>query len=55
MVDEVTKLPLEKFKFSLDYDLWKRVLSQENHFVSFDKVLDEIKKKAQLPVQSSLF
>ena len=55
MVDEVTKLPLEKFKFSLDYDLWKRVLSNEYHFTSFDKVLDEIKKKSQLPVQSSLF
>ena len=58
---ELTHLPeieasqLETFKLSLDFMNYKKVLIDQHHFASFEKTLDELKKKMQSPTQMGLF
>lgn len=46
---------IEQTKFELNFDVYKKVLVQEYWFASFEKTLDEVKKKLLIPQQSSLF
>lgn len=54
-VQEVKDSLLEHFKLELDFVNYKKVLVEEYHFASFDKTIDELKKKLQSPVQVGLF
>lgn len=54
-VDEVQNWDIENFVLELDFVKYKKVLVDEHHFNSFGKVLDELKKKLQSPVQVWLF
>jgi len=54
-IDEIQDTQLENFALSLDFAKYKKVLVDEYHFHSFDKTLDELKKKLQSPVQTGLF
>lgn len=54
-IDEIQDTQLENFSLSLDFAKYKKVLVDEYHFHSFDKNLDELKKKLQSPVQNWLF
>lgn len=54
-VQEVKNSALEHFKLALDFVKYKKVLVEEYHFASFDKTIDELKKKLQSPVQVGLF
>lgn len=55
LVDDVQKSSLETFKLDLDFAKYKKVLVEEYHFASFEKTIDELKKKLQTPVQTGLF
>ncbi len=46
---------MSDFVLDLDYEKAKKVLVGTYGFASFEKLLDELKKKVQTPVQSSLF
>lgn len=54
-VQDVKDSALEYFKLELDFVNYKKVLVEEYHFASFDKTIDELKKKLQSPVQVGLF
>lgn len=54
-VPELQTQSTDTIKFELNFDLYKKVLVQEYWFNSFEKTLDEIKKKLLTPQQSSLF
>ncbi len=54
-IDEIQDTQLENFALSLDFAKYKKVLVDDYHFHSFDKTLDELKKKLQSPVQNWLF
>lgn len=54
-VPELQSQSTDTIKFELNFDLYKKVLVQEYWFNSFEKTLDEIKKKLLTPQQSSLF
>jgi len=43
------------FKLDLDFDKYKKTLVNEYNFSSFDKQLDELKKRLNTPMQNSLF
>ncbi|MEI6673424.1 MAG: hypothetical protein WCL02_09365 [bacterium] len=54
-IPEIENTALENFALELDFAKYKKVLVEEYHFHSFDKTLDELKKKLQSPVQVGLF
>lgn len=54
-VDEVQNSDLNFFTLDLDLVKYKKVLVEEHQFASFEKTLDELKKKLQMPVQGGLF
>ena len=54
-LDEVQNSDLKNFLLELDFPKYKKVLIEENHFNSFEKTLNELKKKLQSPVQMGLF
>ena len=54
-VDEVQQSDLDAFTLDLDWAKYKKVLVEECQFESFDKALDELKKKLIMPVQVGLF
>lgn len=54
-IPELNKQTTDQIKFELNFDIYKKVLVQEYWFTSFEKSLDEIKKKLLTPQQSSLF
>jgi len=54
-IAEIQDTQLEDFILSLDFAKYKKVLVDEYHFHSFEKTLDELKKKLQCPVQVGLF
>lgn len=54
-VDEIQNSDIKNFVLDLDFVKYKKVLVEEHHFVSFAKVLDELKKRLQSPVQVGLF
>ena len=54
-IPEIQDTQLESFALSLDFAKYKKVLVEECHFHSFEKTLDELKKKLQSPVQNGLF
>lgn len=54
-IPEIDKVALDQFKLSLDFDQTKKVLVQRYGFQSFEKLLDELKKKMMNPVQMGLF
>jgi len=54
-LDEVQHSDIKNFVLELDFAKYKKVLVDENHFNSFGKPLDELKKKLQMPVQGGLF
>lgn len=54
-ISEIEDTQLENFSLSLDFVKYKKILVEENHFHSFEKTLDELKKKLQSPVQTWLF
>lgn len=54
-IPEIDKVALDQFKLSLDFDQTKKILVQRYGFQSFEKLLDELKKKMMNPVQVGLF
>ena len=54
-ITEIVDTQIENFALSLDFPKYKKVLVEEYHFNSFEKTLDELKKKLQNPTQNSLF
>lgn len=46
---------LSSFALSMDFEAYKKVLVKEYGFNSFEKTVDELKKKIQNPVQMGLF
>lgn len=54
-IPELNKQTIDQIKFELNFDTYKKVLVQEYWFTSFEKSLDEVKKKLLTPQQSSLF
>ena len=54
-ITEIEDTQIENFTLSLDFPKYKQVLIGEHHFNSFEKTLDELKKKLQNPVQIGLF
>jgi hypothetical protein len=54
-ITEIENTQIENFTLSLDFVKYKKVLVEEQHFNSFGKTLDELKKKLQSPVQAGLF
>jgi len=54
-IQEIQDTTIEKFALQLDFPKYKKVLVQDYHFNSFEKTLDELKKKLQNPVQMGLF
>ena len=54
-ITEIENTDLKNFALELDFVKYKKVLVEEYHFASFDKTIDELKKKLQMPVQGGLF
>lgn len=54
-LDEIEDLVLKNFSVDLDFAKYKKILIEENNFTSFAKVLDDLKKKIMMPVQTGLF
>lgn len=54
-IPEIESTNLKNFALELDFPKYKKVLVEEHHFNSFEKTLDELKKKLQSPVQVGLF
>jgi len=54
-VSDVVDSVVENFVLELDFVKYKKVLVEEHHFHSFDKTLDELKRKLVMPVQGGLF
>ncbi|EKD24781.1 MAG: DNA polymerase I [uncultured bacterium (gcode 4)] len=52
---EIHDTHIENFRLTLDFPKYKKILIGEHHFTSFEKTLDELKKKLQNPVQIWLF
>jgi hypothetical protein len=54
-IQEIETTDHANFALELDFVTYKKVLVGEYHFNSFEKTLDELKKKLQNPVQMGLF
>ena len=54
-ITEIENTDLANFALKLDFPKYKKVLVEQYHFHSFEKTLDELKKKLQSPVQNGLF
>ena len=54
-IPTIDEIDLSQFTLSFDFDCAKSVLVDRYGFVSFEKLLDEIKKKMVMPVQMWLF
>ena len=54
-ITEIENTDLKDFALELDFPKYKKVLVQDYHFNSFEKTIDELKKKLQSPVQVGLF
>jgi len=54
-IAEIEDTDLKSFALELDFPKYKKVLVEEYHFNSFEKTIDELKKKLQNPVQVGLF
>ena len=54
-ITEIENTDLKNFALELDFPKYKKVLVEEYHFNSFEKTIDELKKKLQNPVQVGLF
>lgn len=54
-ISELANQTIDQIRFELNFDTYKKVLVQEYWFTSFEKALDEVKKKLLTPQQSSLF
>jgi hypothetical protein len=50
-IPNIDEIDLSQFALSFDFDRAKSVLVDRYGFVSFEKLLDEIKKKMIMPVQ----
>lgn len=54
-IPEIENTQIDRFALTLDFAKYNQVLVQEHHFHSFEKTLDELKRKLQMPVQWGLF
>ena len=54
-ITEIEKTDIANFALELDFPKYKKVLIEQYHFNSFEKTLDELKKKLHSPVQNGLF
>lgn len=54
-IQDIKNKDISDFKLDLDFDKYKKTLVNEYNFSSFEKQLDELKKKLQTPMQNSLF
>jgi hypothetical protein len=54
-LDEVKDTDIKNFVLELNLPTYRKILVEENHFNSFGKAIDELKKKLQMPVQGGLF
>lgn len=54
-ITEIETTDLKNFALELDFPKYKKVLVEEHHFNSFEKTLDELKKKLAMPAQGGLF
>lgn len=55
IIPELLQKDVSTYTLHADFAKWKDILVTEYHFNSMGKLLDEIKKKFTMPVQSSLF
>ena len=54
-ITEIENTDIRDFALELDFPKYKKVLVEQYHFNSFDKTLDELKRKLQSPIQIGLF
>lgn len=54
-IQDLKEKLISDFKLDLDFDRYKKTLVNEYNFSSFEKQLDDLKKKLQTPMQNSLF
>ncbi|MFZ2150416.1 MAG: 5'-3' exonuclease H3TH domain-containing protein [Candidatus Absconditicoccaceae bacterium] len=54
-IQDLKEKSISDLKLDLDFDKYKKILVNDYNFSSFEKQLDELKKKLQTPMQSSLF
>ena len=54
-ITEIENTDITNFALKLDFAKYKKVLVEQYHFHSFEKTLDELKRKLQSPVQNGLF
>ncbi len=54
-IQDIKAKPISDFKLFLDFERYKNTLVNEYNFSSFDKQLDDLKKKLCTPTQNSLF
>jgi len=54
-VDQLHSMTLDDYKLDIDLGRFRQVLVHEYGFASMEKVLDQLKRKLQMPMQNSLF
>ena len=54
-IPEIHSTTLDTFALKFDFAMYKDVLVHTHHFTSFEKILDELKKQLQMPIQNWLF
>ena len=54
-IPEIESTDIKDFALQLDFATYKKILVDEHHFNSFGKLIDELKKQLQMPVQTWLF
>lgn len=54
-IPNIDAVNLRQYALTLDFETLKKILVQRYGFHSFEKVIDEMKKKIETPVQMGLF
>jgi DNA polymerase-1 len=54
-IEEMRNLNINDFKMQIDFEKYKKVLVGQYWFRSFEKWLDDLKRKIDTPMQTSLF
>ena len=51
-IPEIQSTTLDTFALKFDFATYKDILVHAHHFTSFEKILDELKKQLQMPIQN---
>jgi hypothetical protein len=54
-VDEILQNNINDFKLNIDFEKYRKILINDYNFNSFEKPIEELKKKLATPTQNSLF